>query len=244
MKGITLSTCRKLGDQIIFSSIPENYYRNFGEKLVDVDNRFVFDYNPFVVRGEVKPTEVVNLWSEWLRFGSLATPKTLAHKLCVFFNMECFLAHPRLYRFEDEYQLPKSVTVHTSGVTVGAMPHFVIAQILRNYADYNLFQIGGKTDVSIKGFDRRGCEFWESARYIAGSEIYIGIDSSMLHVAMAYPRTRVKVVLLNKTKEELEAFTPFTIGGDHKITGWTYANCEHYNCFDRDIGITRSYLKI
>ena len=61
MLGVTLSGASRMGDKLQFASFPENYYKNTGEKVIDLDCAWVFDHNPFVVRGEA-PTSVVNLW--------------------------------------------------------------------------------------------------------------------------------------------------------------------------------------
>ena len=39
-----------IGDQLQFTSIPENYYKNTGEKLVDLKRFWGFDSNPYVER--------------------------------------------------------------------------------------------------------------------------------------------------------------------------------------------------
>lgn len=40
-----------IGDQLQYTSIPENYYKNTGEKIVDLKNFWGFDSNPYVERG-------------------------------------------------------------------------------------------------------------------------------------------------------------------------------------------------
>src|ERR1019366_3384117 len=60
MLGITLGDNSLMGDKLQFASFPENYYRNTGEKLIDLDCLWIYDHNPFVVRGRV-PTQVMNL---------------------------------------------------------------------------------------------------------------------------------------------------------------------------------------
>ena len=39
-----------IGDQIMVSSFPENFYRNYNKKLIDINNLWVFDHNPYVDR--------------------------------------------------------------------------------------------------------------------------------------------------------------------------------------------------
>ena len=63
IEGISLGGAHPIGigDAIQFTSLPENYYRTTGKKLVDVSHHWVFDKNPFVLRG-VFPNKVHRLW--------------------------------------------------------------------------------------------------------------------------------------------------------------------------------------
>ena len=74
--GIYLADGIGIGDKLQFGCLPENFYRNTGEKLVDLNSSFIFDYNPYVERTEFKesesppsdPTDVIysmNAWSSW-----------------------------------------------------------------------------------------------------------------------------------------------------------------------------------
>src|SRR5512146_2942611 len=61
--GVTI-TVPGIGDAVQFSSLPENYFRSTGEKLLDLSRSWVFDHNPFVVR-DVKraPIRSIELWN-------------------------------------------------------------------------------------------------------------------------------------------------------------------------------------
>jgi hypothetical protein len=63
MLGITFKGASGLGDKLQFSSLPENYFRNTGEKVIDVDRSRIFDHNPYVERDKV-PDRVIDLWSQ------------------------------------------------------------------------------------------------------------------------------------------------------------------------------------
>jgi hypothetical protein len=107
MIGITLKGATGMGDKLQFASFPENYFRNTGEKVIDLDCEWIFDYNPFVVRGKT-PEGAVNLWTlPWpqLRRGTsgaafLAKPifSSIAERTASAFNHVAYLRHPRLYR--------------------------------------------------------------------------------------------------------------------------------------------------
>ena len=66
MLGITMAGQAKkflgLGDQIQLTSFPENYFKNTGEKLIDLDNNLLFDNNPYIVRN-VNPSNILDIWS-------------------------------------------------------------------------------------------------------------------------------------------------------------------------------------
>lgn len=234
----------KRGDKIIFSSLPENYYRNTGEKLIDIDNLECLDYNPYVIRGE-EPKEIWKLWGS-----SPVAEATQAETICKRFGLKCYINRPRLYKYSDIkesslYSLYNSVVLHFRGESVGMVPIEVQNHIVEKYKKRGWWtiQVGDQLDYSCGAdFDRRNNTFWETCKYVAESQEIICIDSCVLHIASAYD-TRIKVILVNKTEQELLDFHPLM--WDHgKNCGWVGTNCEIYNCYSHSIGLTRSYLDI
>ncbi len=59
MIGIT-DQPRSIGDCLMWSSLPENYFKSFGDKLVDIDSKWIYDFNPFVLRN--KPNDITEKW--------------------------------------------------------------------------------------------------------------------------------------------------------------------------------------
>lgn len=122
--GITLDGAPGLGDKLIFTSFPENFFKNTGEKVIDLDGFWGFDFNPYVLRDQ-EPTEVLNLWSEPRReFGLEDFIKKPVHfsiaerTLELFPRFKTFLRHPRLYRWENLVcSRPLQVSLHISGTT-------------------------------------------------------------------------------------------------------------------------------
>ena len=49
-----------IGDWVYASSLPENFYKITGQKIIDLNKTWVFDYNPYVDR-EFKPNKVTIL---------------------------------------------------------------------------------------------------------------------------------------------------------------------------------------
>ncbi len=201
MLGITIAGQLRghlgLGDQVQFTSFPENYFLNTGEKVIDLDNNPLFDYNPFVVRN-VAPSQVLDLWfmtdkrvyvcKKWI-------PSICERNANYAGLPKCYIRHPKLYLHED-VPLNKN-RVHLTGVSTGNCPDEVANKIRENYKDFDIVQIGLLTDKKYDQFvDMRGQGFWGSARTIAESLIFIGVSSSMMNVAACYPRVIKKIITL------------------------------------------------
>lgn len=221
-----------IGDQVVYSSLPENYWHGTGEKLIDVRKLWVFDHNPYIVRRE-RPDKFVNLWSVRLSREPCAS---LAERICEAWNLpDCPLRHARLYAFEDEPVRRGTVVVHATGKNAGSLPEQVIAQIARNYADWEILQVGAETDRQTPFRDCRGLPLWDSIRLVATCEVFIGVDSGMMNVANCYPRVRRKVVILREPEKHVPAAHPLR---------WIDFNWEYFNPGETDRGITMSYRKI
>lgn len=244
--GLNIFSGPGLGDMIIQASLPENFYKNIREKLIDVGCHFIFDYNPYVIRGKNPDIIYTN---QQIQDGARTTTDnkkirvlSIADRLRYFFNLpECYLRHPRLYKYEDSETIFNKITVHTTAKTIGGiMDDKVIEAIKSNYKRYEIFQVGGLKDKNFPGAtDLRGVGFWETAAHIAESAIFIGIDSSMGHIASCYPKVRRKMIINYIDEEKFKWANPLFEG-----EAWWDFNVESYNCYDRDIGATMSYLKI
>lgn len=172
------------------------------------------------------------------------------------------LRHPRLYIYEDLDIVPQRVVVNTTGSdrtlvgepairyyagedSVRVMSDDVINSILKNYRDYEIVQIGASTDKPIDGKvkDLRGqLDYWGSAREIAQSAIFIGVNSGPMHLANCYPRTVKKIVLQEFPAKSLRTWRP----GDTRnfLFSWIDPSSTMYNKFDFDVGPTYAHTKI
>jgi hypothetical protein len=64
MIGVTIRKTIGVGDTVQFSSLPENYFKATGNRLLDVSKSWIYDFNPFVLRDEsIVPEKVVELWN-------------------------------------------------------------------------------------------------------------------------------------------------------------------------------------
>ena len=116
------------------------------------------------------------------------------------------------------------------------MSESAIKQIQSNYSDFEIVQIGLKTDRKTPFQDALGLEIWETVKLIATSAIFIGVNSGFMNVAKCYPKIRKKVLITNK---DLKFYHP-CFPEDY----WIDYNWEYFNETDKDVGITNSYLKI
>lgn len=247
--GVDLRRCPGVGDVIQFSSLPFNFLKNTGEKLIDVNNHWVYDYNPYVIRGE-KPDKVIDLWENQhnlnvreLRGEVKNSMYGMAARVAESFNLkEVYLRHNCLYKYEELETQKDLVVVHTNGKSEGgAMTDGFVEQIRKNYASYRVVQIGGKTDRDTGFEDKRGLPIWETAEIIAQAATFIGVNSGMMHVADAYPKVRKKILVNQYNEEQLKWFRP----SDHpRFTAWIPWNAELFNLTNRDIGVTMSAEKI
>lgn len=243
------------GDFLSRFSLPENYYKNTGNKLVDIDNSEFGKYNPFLLKKEEIDSNILNnieirdIWR--YKCGNIhGNYKTTAHQICDWWGLEkCYKTNPDLYIYKDLPKFPRSLVINTTGKTRGGMPQDVINFITNKYhkENYHIFQIGSKTDVDANvDFDRRGCSIWESAKIMSECEIFIGLDSLCYWLSKCYTGIKRKIILVNNTEEECENFMPNGFPENGSWRGWLECNSgeEYYNCFDRDMGVTRSYLYI
>lgn len=249
MIGITTSGYG-IGDKIIISSFPENYYRNTGEKVIDIHKNWVFQYNPYIIRDEV-PSKIINFWNlDDIKYNLLksCTIPSVSENICKNFNFETYLRHPRLYIHEDLPIKNNQVCVHLNGVSVGNCPDFIVEQIINNYKGFDIVQIGSKTDYfgnPIKTYngiiDKLGLDIWDSIKIIAESIIFIGVDSGMMNAAFCYPRVNKRIIVLYEPEYIKKTFP---MESTNIYSQWLDHSFTYFNKFDRDIGFTFSYKKI
>ncbi|MBN3856256.1 glycosyltransferase family 9 protein [Paraburkholderia sp. Ac-20340] len=263
MLKITIEGANGIGDKLQFSSFPENYWRNTGQKIIDADNVWVFDYNPYVVRGE-STEKPINLWEQrWPAATSISLPEyeqkpfftSIASRTSEIFGHSAYLRHPRLYQFEDLPTLDKRIVIHTTGkrmpIHVGLgedreryLSEEIIDHIRKAYAGYEIIQVGSTDDIDARVVDCRGMEnIWDVARLIAQARVFIGVDSGPYWIASCYPKVFRKKVLMQYPAEYLRnGFVPMHIINPH--THWHDHSCLYFNRTTEDAGISYGYVKL
>jgi len=171
------------------------------------------------------------------------------------------LRHPRLYIYEDLEIEPDKIIVNTAGSDrtrdnepairynfgedqVRILSDDILKQILHNYKNYRIYQIGSKNDRPLGGhsIDCRGMDYWDSIKEVATASRFIGVDSGPRHMASCYPKIDIRVALVQYPKQTLLSSRPGDI--NHWLFSWLDMTHTYFNRYDYDIGYTFSYKKI
>jgi len=247
MLGISVPHRIGIGDAIQFTMVPENYFRTFGKKLIDVEKHWVFDHNPFVLRGGEKPAKVAGLWN----FnpipkprGSVFTSLAEKHTLCV--GAKVFLRHPRLYKFEDfPFRDRHMILFQAKGISHGPLPKKIVEHVIKKYRGPDLYQIGHANEVLHDIGIPWVCTptVWDLVEVISRARMYIGPDSGPSWIAACYPDIVIKKVRMKPTIDQLKNWVPLEITNTH--AQWDDLQLHSvYNPTEDDIGFTSSYLRL
>ena len=245
-------TIRKvgIGDGLQFSSLPENFFKKTGQKLIDVSKPWFFDHNPYVVR-DVEPKKTIELWNypriyDWPRIRDSVYLSNAEIHCAVMGIRDPVLIHPRLYKFEDfPFYERKKILFHPFGKSHGNLSQEVISHVLTKYKGPDLFQVGVASDKDL-GIQRINTpSLWELTKVISECRMFIGIDSGPAWIAACYPDVLVKKIR-KKFQNPLyhpSQWIPLSIKNEHSF--WDDTNLfKIYNCFEYDVGFTQSYLRI
>ena len=119
-----------IGDIVITTSFPENYYNETGKKIILCDKKaeWAFKYNPYVeIRDDVEgleeipmlsDTRVHELVTKYIQNRNSFTISSQAEWISFVAGLDIdniILRHPRLYKYEDINPIEKTITVHTTG---------------------------------------------------------------------------------------------------------------------------------
>lgn len=248
--GITIAQRIGVGDKLQFSSLPENYFRATGKKLIDLSRPWFFDHNPFVDRrSSATPDRTMELWNHGPTQYKFISP----HKVPVYtsnaeihataLNVPARLNRPRLYLYEDfPFDQREKILIHIDGRSHGEMPDHVIQHLLRKYAPTRrLFQIGiGGKDLGVPRI--RTETLWDLAREISQAKLYLGVDSGPGWIAACYPDVVTKILRTKPSPETFEKWIPLEVGNIH--SHWDDRCRQIFTPAEEDIGFTSSYRKM
>lgn len=262
MIGITIKPTIGIGDALQFSSLPENYFKAKGEKLIDLSRPWFFDHNPYVTREDIKPTtKTQEMWNfspgqyEW------PTPRgkhiylgTAQRERCVgvylsnaeiwssLFKVPVMMNRPRLYQFEEfPFEKREKIILHTVGRSHGIMPRHIVDHVLEKYKHCPIYHVGAGNSYDIPQIETPS--LWDLAREISQARMFIGVDSGPSWIAACYPDVILKKVRTKPTRpDQLEDWVPLERLNTH--SHWDDRCAMIYNVTEKDIGFTWSYRKI
>lgn len=254
---VTIKPSIGLGDALQFSSLPENYFRATGKKLIDISRPWFFDHNPYVDREPAAPSKTIELWNHGhAEVFAWPNPRLDAHLRPAMYtsNAEIWAAaagvpivlnRPRLYRYEDyPFTAREMILLHIDGKSHGVMPEHVIKHIVSKYGPTRrLYQIGLESAPRIAGIPRiETPTLWDLARLLSQARMLIGMDSGPSWVAACYPDVIVKKLRIRQSREQLSEWVPLEIQNIH--AHWDDRCHQVFNPFEDDAGFTSSYRKI
>lgn len=249
--GITIKPTIGIGDALQFSSLPENYFRATGARLVDVSHPWFFDHNPFVERnwtGEL-PDRTIEMWNFSPRQYEYPNPRpegvylSNAEIWASVLGVPVALNRPRLYQYEDvPFAEREMILLHADGRSHGAMPEHVIQHVLKKYGPTRrLYQIGtAGPDLGIPRL--RTKTLWELAAVVSRAQLLIGMDSGPSWVAACYPDVVVKKLRTKPSVEALKAWVPLAVNNIH--AHWDDRCHQVFNPSPEDVGFTTTYRRI
>lgn len=244
--GISIRAGIGIGDALQFSSLPENYFRTTGQKLIDVSKPWFFDFNPYVDRTG-KPERVQELWN-WPHQFDFPKPRphvylSNAEIWASLLNVQTVLSRPRLYRFEDTpFEVRRKILVQVAGKSHGQLPDKVIHHVLEKYGPTgHLVQVGDGPDIGGNIPRAPMGSLWDLAEMVSKCRMFIGPDSGPAWVAACYPDVIVKVVRLRQSADVLRTWVPLEITNVH--SHWDDRARQVFNTSDDDVGFTYSYRR-
>ena len=256
MIGISIREDIGVGDKLQFSSLPENYFRATGKKLVDMSRAWIFDHNPYVTREpRERVTTVKELWNfpqldPWANPRAFKTDPTVylsnAEVTAARFKIPVVLNRPRLYLHEQyPFELRTKILFHPIGKSHGAMPDHVIDHVIKKYKrSGELYQIGlpGDPDYGIPRLESP--TLWDLAEVISKARMFIGVDSGPSWIAGCYPDVVSKKLRIRHVhgQKPFHEWVPLEIDNLH--AHWDDRIFQICNPTEDDLGAFPSYKRL
>jgi hypothetical protein len=200
-----------------------------------------------------KTTKIINLWQPKDQIGCYSRSRWFYKTLGIQdWNRPelCIPRGPRLYKYEDPLKVKQNqITIHV-GPSANSKNQFippeVLSTIAERYANYNIIQIGSKSDNDSPFTDKRGLEIWDTIKTIAESAIFIGINSGPMNIANCYPHINKKIIMREANEPPRFNAAKFDPLSDafSEFNTWVDFGLQYFNTLKYDIGRTYSYTRI
>lgn len=250
MIGIRIDPAIGLGDAIQFTSLPENYWRHKENKLVDLNAHWIFDHNPYVVRGVEKVDVEHDLWYNHCHQRPAFWPRPTvllasAEAHTCQFKIPMVLNRPRLYRYEEfPFERRETVLLHVKGRSHGRMPEHVVKHVLQKYGS-RVARIGLPDEWTYSMDEPKyisTSNIWDLAQVISQARLFIGMDSGPSWIAQCYPDVVTKKLRMIPKLEELQNHVP--LEWCRLNSHWDDRSAMIYNHSGDDVGFTWTYRRI
>lgn len=248
-KGFTIRQVG-IGDGVQFTSLPENYFRATGKKLIDLSEPWYLDFNPYIERNKT-PDETTELWNyptiyPWPHIRDSVYLSNAEIHASIFGVKNPPLIRPRLYQFEDfPFVQREAILFHPYGNSHGALPDHVIEHVITKYKPtHRLYQIGMPNDPDL-GIPRISTpSMWDLVKVISECRMLIGVDSGPSWIAACYPDVVIKKV---RTKFQFgycepPDWAPLDVKNPHSF--WDDRMFQIHNTTGDDVGFTASYRRL
>lgn len=247
---LSIKTNIGVGDALQFTTVPENYFRSTGEKVIDDTNHWVLDSNPYIIRKPsyevAKKSKLVYGWNHNPRWEpkNRACFTSMAEQHAGNIGIDCYIRHPRLYTFEKfPFEKREKILLQTQGKSHGEMPKHIIDHVLEKYKKMPLFHVGLPEDRDIGIPKINTPSIWDLVREISQCRMIICLDSGPSWIAACYPDVVIKKVRMKPELNALKEWIPLDAKNIHAI--WDDLQLQHiYNSSENDIGFTSSYKRI
>lgn len=253
MNGISVGKAKGVGDMVQFTSLPENYFKATGAKLLDVDNAWVFDHNPYVTRERDgrKLNRVQDMWNfspmkyEWPLppDGRPLVYQSNAEIWALLWNVKPTLIRPRLYQFEDfPFEKREKILFHIDGKSHGRMPEHIVQHVLNKYGPTGQLTLIGRPDQTYGLPTIQTETLWDLAKVISEARMLIGCDSGPSWIAACYPDVVVKKVRTRPAVDRFDDWTPLNVKNNH--AHWDDRIFQIFNPGETDVGPFQSYRRM
>lgn len=200
-------SCVGIGDHLIFTRLPEEYYKQFGRNLrfcindchdIWKHNRYIDIIDELTIS---QHDEVVNLWHNVEPL--VSGPPVYKHTSRFVDNVRVNIK-PTMGRSSCGIRQEKTVIICGQGKQKSRknhcekIPSIELCRLVNELdrMGYCIVQIGGPHDDPIEGTeDRRGLSIQDTYDVLGECSIFIGPNSGMMHLANAVSNVRVVVYM-------------------------------------------------